>query len=311
MKKLLAILIFCAFAFAQNKPPCSDPFIGKGIGKGEKEAIKEANEIIAIKVKSSVKIESSITRSQREIDGVPEDTAWAFEKVKMAAELENAGDIRDITPLTKLKNGQYEIERYLCPSNAAKPFLKSLMHLNDKLAISAKKKTDTVSCKAITETYYSIKDLEGFLENLGQMNLAIKKEYELVYAKAKEECGRVGKGVYIESDNKELKKKVGFLFTKDGCVIAENKDEAAIILSMNYEEREKKNSKPNLFTCEIRVEISLRNIRTGKSPYENIVPSTGVELKSFENACEDAMKPLPSKIWEEIKEGKFNKGECK
>jgi phage gpG-like protein len=206
--------------------------------------------------------------------------------------------------------GKGRFKACMLKTDAAKPYLISLRNLSAKL-VNLGKKINQDSCNDMRETYADIENVEKVLAPLGQMDYALEKEYKPAYAKAKEECSKVGKGVYIESDNKELKRKIGFQFTNGGCLVAENKEAAAIILSMSYEEREKKNSRPNTFTCEVSVEISLRNIRTGKSPYENIVSSTGIWTNSFEDACkEDAMLHIPNKIWEEIK-GKFNKGECK
>jgi hypothetical protein len=296
MKTLSAILFFCAFAFAQGRPACPNPFIGKGTGKDEKEARAQANESIAMQVRSSVRVESNIARFQKEIDGIPTDDSQLFETVSIESSLENAGAIRDAAPPKQRSDGLYEAERYLCRSDAARPFLASLERWASHLK-SPRWQADKKSCESVNEIYHGkIKSLEGTLKDLGQMRgkaLSLQKEYEEFYAKIMRNCSQIGRGVFLCPDHEAagLSKEFEKTFASK-ISLKQGECLTGIEVQISAKERNcSKNSFSGLITCSIDVSLEGTDCGNGKGlALRGII--SGTDSRSEENARRQMLKRL-------------------
>jgi hypothetical protein len=199
-------------------------------------------------------------------------------------------------------------------TDAAKPYLISLRNSSVKL-VNLGKKINQESCKAIYETYADIENAELVLTPLGQMDYALEKEYKPAYAKAKEECSKVGKGVYIESDSEELAGKMASFFQNFGCDMAENISSASLTLSLKDimvgEGCERGTDGRGFAYCYACVKkINLQDGKTGKSLYKEGFKSSRGSYKDMETACKMALENTPQELWNKM-QGKIKKENCK
>jgi len=191
--------------------------------------------------------------------------------------------------------------------DAAAPYLNSLGKLASELKHS---KINPQSCKAMDETYSNIKEIEIILEPLGQTDTTLKKEYESEYAKIKDECGKVGKNIYIESNNSYLAGKISSIFANEsGCSITEESAKASWRLSLaDVKECNQGKDARGYSYCYICAKLDLFENKTEKSIYKDSFTSPKASFMDMETACKNAQDKAAQEIWNIIKM-KFNK-EC-
>jgi hypothetical protein len=287
-----------------------DRIEAKGYGNTRKSADDDADIEIAKKISSAVKaVSKDSSYVGTEGGAIQRDIGITTQVSEVETILKNK---QDVHPLREpYKDGDIWVsERYICRSDAAKPYLLTLRKLSNELKYS-KSKITPESCKDMDGIYNKITEIENILKSLNQMDAALKREYESEYAKIKEDCGKANKGIFIESNNKELKSKVSSYLTKEyGCLLSESAESAAMILKMDYEECEKQDMPYGQFSCRVCVDVNLQDRKTGKGIYEGSETNRAVWTHNMGRACAEAIKPIPNKIWEKFKD-KINIGDCK
>jgi hypothetical protein len=281
---------------------------GEGRGKSKAEADRAADIAISQNITSSLSATFFDTLSQKTLDGVPDDYNSYLETAEGHSELLNRAGVKQLRH--SVENGEHISERYICHSDAAKPYLRKLEHLKDSLKISVQK-INGETCKNTVEIYKQIRIWEGIVENLEQTNKALQKEYNDFYEKIKKECERIGKGIYIESNSNYFEDKIGSVLAENGCAIAEEIGDANLNLVLNAEECDvRTDNVMKTIYCSACVKINLLNNKTGKSMYKDdfIGPKVGWIDKN--NACKKAFEKAIPELWKKIK-GEVKKEGCK
>jgi len=198
MGKKLFVAFFLAASIAASATHCpvSEAIIGKGIGKNDTEADNAADIQIANNIKSSLSIESSDYFSQREVDRILTDSTNFSQTATGKSFLENREAVKPLKARYKDEDGNIVSERYMCKSDAAKPYLGSLSHFTNALRNHARKITKE-SCESINETYNNIKRTERVLSNLG---VDFSKEHSIIYKEAQAECSKDVKGIFLDEN---------------------------------------------------------------------------------------------------------------
>jgi len=313
--KLFAIFLLTAFVIVQAQVSvwncselCSREMrCGKGIGANDAEADKNAKLAIADAIYSSVRSIAQDILSVEENNGELNELGKYIENTTMERELKNA-NVAKLGCNRRYKDmyGNIVAEWYIRNSAAAEPYLNELKHLKDSLKISVQK-INRETCRGMVEVYNKIRLYEGIVENLGQMDKSLKKEYDAFYEKMKSECAKTGRGVYIKSDFGYIKKETGSHLTKNGCWLSPTEEEANLILVLDTEEDVK--SSYGMFYCNVSVGIDLQNGKTGKSIGNGNIKEKG-SYTDKETACKEAGKKAAVEIWDNIKE-KIQKEGCK
>jgi len=211
--KLSLFLMLSVFAAAFATPDCpgwAKPFEGTGRAATESKARENANSDIA-RLFSTIKVDILDELTQRETsDGIKEYANYQ-RKIKVEGGL-YAGYIKDTEYPYQKENGQFVAKRYLCPNDAAKPYLDSLKIINQRVAIQ---KVNNSFCESLYKTYSpKVVFFERILERLGETAQAAE------YKKAEKECddlrGNIKKG--IVSFEEALEKAVAEISTKRGKI---------------------------------------------------------------------------------------------
>jgi len=167
---------------------------GKGIGESENKANLNANNEISKGIASSISSVTNDILSSEEKDGLLTEFSKFVENTVVKSSFENMEAAKQHRSYKE--NGTFVSEKYICKAAAAKPYLRKLEHLKDSLNLFAKK-INKETCMSTVEIYKQIRVWEGILENLGQTNKAMQKEYNSFYEKMKKDCGQVGNGVFL------------------------------------------------------------------------------------------------------------------
>jgi len=183
MSKLSIAFVSVAFAAAIAAPICPNgatPFEGTGRGATESKARENANQDIASGFATiKVNILDELTQKEETNKDMKEYANYQ-RKIKITSELDTKY-VKDAEPPYK-ENGQFVAKRYLCPSDAAKPYLDSLKNINQRISIQ---KMSNSFCETLYKTYSPrVMLFERILERLGE-----KDESRIAnYKKAEKEC---------------------------------------------------------------------------------------------------------------------------
>ena len=170
--------------------PLSEAITGKGAGRSLSEANVNADISIAENINSSLRISSTDFFLQVEVSGVPKDSSNFLQIAAGKSFLENREAVQELKAPYEDEDGNIVAERYICKSDAAKPYLRSLGYITGELKTLAQKASPS-SCRNINEIYYDrVKGLEGILEHLGQLDKAMQKEYDGYYREIIKECDK-------------------------------------------------------------------------------------------------------------------------
>jgi hypothetical protein len=288
---IFVVLIAAHAALAQATQICSD----------EQATKQEATNDLAEKIDAGLS-----SRSTKTTNAVGETSRQEYNSV---TEID-----RKLLNLQAVKVdsvGKGRFKACMLKTDAAKPYLISLRNLSAKL-VNLGKKINSESCNDMRETYADIENVEKVLVPLGQMDAALEKEYKPAYAKAKEECGKVGKGVYIESDNAEFAGKMASFFRDFGCDVVKSGLEASMRLSLkNVKECGERTSERGFYFCRTCVDADLQDSKTDKSLYSGLpFKSKAATRKDMKESCQKAFENAPKELWDKIK-GNIKKENCK
>jgi len=207
MEKKLFFALFLSASIAVYAAPCSldQAITGKGIAPSSAEANRKADESIAEQINSSLRINSRDFFSQTEVDGVPTDSSSFLELAVAESILANRHNVQ---PLREYEDGEGNIvaERYICKSDAAKPYLDSLrIYLRTKLSAFGQQPLDLAKCAAAGKIYAKVLGWQGVLEELGQTDASLQREYEKIDSKIKNDCRQAAQekpavAVYMAGD---------------------------------------------------------------------------------------------------------------
>lgn len=280
---------------------------GKGRGETEEKADENANKEIAKGISSSIGSISTDILSVEEKDGSLDELRSYVQNTIVESSLENMEASKSHRRYKE--NEVFASERYMCKSAAAKPYLSKLRHLKDSLKISAQK-INKESCQGMLGVHNRIRLYEGIAENLGQMDKALKKECDALYAKMKTECEQIGMGIYVKSNSDYFEDKIGSVLA-DECAIANEENAANLRLDIDAKECEiKTDNVMNAVYCSACVKVNLLNNKTGKSAYKDDFKGSKVGWTDKEGACKKAYEKAVPELWEKIK-GKIQKEGCK
>jgi len=294
-------LFVAAFA-ASDCPDEAKPFEGTGRGATESKARENANLDIA-NMFSTIKVNITDELTQKETDDDIKEYANYQRKIKIESGL-FTGYVKDVEGYPQKENGQFVAKRYLCPSDAAKPYLDSLKYLARTLKTQTLK-ADRNSCKSINETYKSIEGLERILNRLTQMSSEVQAEYERLKGEYQSDGGG---GVFLEIKENIFDKKSNIISSKlrevlsaNNCRIERNicKANGGFTLRINATACNHKND--GIFDhCSSCLKIDLLNGRN------EIVLSPSVATKAAWDgkvvACEKAFELSAPEIFNKIKD---------
>jgi uncharacterized protein (TIGR02145 family) len=195
---------------APNCPGGAKPFEGTGRAATESKARENANSDIA-RLFSTIKVDILDELTQRETsDGIKEYANYQ-RKIKVEGGL-YAGYIKDTEYPYPKENGQFVAKRYLCPNDAAKPYLDSLKIINQRVAIQ---KVNNSFCESLYKTYSpKVVFFERILERLGET--AQVAEYKKVEKECDDLRGSIRKG--FVGFEEALDKAVAEIISKRGKI---------------------------------------------------------------------------------------------
>jgi len=206
MKKVLLNLLFlCASALALAS--CVSANSAKPADKAKartscpndlfREATGTGKDIDEASAKAKAKIASDIifqAETRAEIDKRKEKdseqritTSSSFStKSEVNSPLTTLYGFKKMEPPRQLEDGEYEFRGYVCNSDAARSYLKSLQNYRDSLKVLKMQKN---VCGKAREVRKNMRDFEIILEVLEQVDKSLQKEYENVYAEIENDCG--------------------------------------------------------------------------------------------------------------------------
>ncbi len=265
-KLFLAFSLTASIAAFATHCPAGEAIIGKGIGKSNTEADNAADIQIANSINSSLSVESRDFFSQAEVNRVLTDSANFSETAIGKSFLENREAVKPLKAPYKDEHGNIVSERYICKSDAAKPYLKTLRQIASELETFTQKINED-ACRNINDLYHSrIKGLEGILENLGQMDKAMQRRYDSYYEKIKKECGKAGNGIFLKFDREtsELSREFAKAFAGRGKISFKD-GKCTGGLEMLVEAKEQGCQRKLTYTCIINISFKGTDCRTNKN----------------------------------------------
>ena len=303
--KLSIAFTLALFTAAFATPDCpggAKPFEGTGRAATENKARENANLDIA-SLFSTIKVDILDELTQRETNNDIKEYANYQRKIKIESSL-YAGYVKDSEYPYQKENGQFVAKRYLCPSDAAKPYLDSLKDLA-RILKTQTQKADRNSCKSINETFKNIENLESILNKLAQMSSEVQTEYERLKEEYQSDGGG---GVFLEIKESIFGKKSNVMTSKlkevlsvNNCRIEHNvcKTNGGFTLRVNATACNHKND-GSFDYCSSCLKIDLLN---GKN---EIILSPSVETKAAWNgktvACEKAFELSVPEIFNKVKD---------
>ncbi len=254
-----------------------DPICGSSAGaKNPSDAKDLALADLAKSIKSMVSFEGKMEEIIIDIVAEQKDTT----KISVSGELLNANAAKE---LEKGSNSDGYFSKVCMSANdAAKPYLRYLGYITSELEIAVQKVSED-ACKNINDLYFNrIKDLEGILESLGQMDKAMQKRYDGYYEKIVKECGETRKivAIYLDVSGSEYisEEELGAVLREKGCncSIAENSGKADYVIAV----KAKLNhcNPPNDFKlvyCAASANVSVSNAMTKKDISVKIPEANG------------------------------------
>jgi len=211
--KLSIMFILAASVATFAAPSCpggAKPFEGTGRAATESKARENANSDIA-RLFSNIKVDILDELTQRDTNGDVKEYANYQRKIKVEGGLYSAF-VKDTEYPYPKENGQFVARRYLCPNDAAKPYLDSLKIINQRVAIQ---KVNNSFCESLYKTYSpKVVFFERILERFGET--AQVAEYKKVEKECDDLRGSIRKG--FVGFEEALDKAVAEISTKQGKV---------------------------------------------------------------------------------------------
>jgi len=185
--KFSPLFILAAFATAFADFECLDgakPFEGTGRAATESKARESANTDIA-GLFSTIKVNILDELTQKETSDDIKEYANYQRKIKIEGSL-YTGYVKDAEGYPKKEGSQFVAKRYLCPSDAAKPYLDSLKAINQRVAIQ---KISNSFCENLYKTYSPrVMLFERILERFGETDKAQTADYKKAEKGCNEYC---------------------------------------------------------------------------------------------------------------------------
>jgi len=183
-----------AFVAVSATPYCpygAQPFEGTGRAATESKARENANLDIASQF-STIKVNILDELTQRETSNDIKEYANYQRKIKIEGGL-YTGYVKDVDGYPQKESGQFVAKRYLCPGDAAKPYLDSLKAINQRVAIQ---KINNSFCESLYKTYSPRVILfERILERLGETNEALVADYKKIERECDDLRVNIKKGI--------------------------------------------------------------------------------------------------------------------
>jgi len=176
---------------AKARTSCPDDLFRAETGMGESisEASDDAQTKIAKGIISDVNYRSG-TEKRKEKNS--EDKITTSSKFSASSQIESNFTLygfKEMEPPKQLEDGNYEFRGYVCNSNVAKPYLKSLQNYRDSLKTFKRQKIDKDNCGRAIEIRNNMRDFEIIVEVLEQVDKSLQREYENIYAEIENDCG--------------------------------------------------------------------------------------------------------------------------
>jgi len=158
-------------------------------------------------------------------------------------------------------------------------------------------------------TFLSVSEIESNATIKGFREIETPKpkngEYEL-----KGYICRTYRGVYVESSDAFLKRKISSELAKHGCVLADEPESSALNLKLQVSEEQKADDIMNVAYCTPSVHVSLGSNKTGKGIFEDEIKLPKEGWTEMRKACERSLEKGVSKIWGTL-QGRIKKENCK
>jgi hypothetical protein len=297
----LAAACFFGFSAALANPCPEGAIEGKGIGGTADKAIEDANLRIARDIFSkahSISIDSLI---KKETDDSFEEKSTRRRVAKVETFMPNVHAIKnkDGKPPRK-EEGNFISERYICNSDAAKPYLDSLdIFLRNKLKVFMLQGVDEENCENAREIYAKTLGWQRIVENLRQTNKNLQKEYEHFNAKIESDCAR--RGVYLEVKGARaeiIKDKLNELLSLSNCHIEQKPKSGTFSIKIDAKDCNIRND-GTFDYCSACANVEIMSGRN-KIPLGSITAKAGWNGKSM--ACEKAAEEAAPEIWGKVKD---------
>jgi len=306
-KELLFVLSLTASAAVFAAPNCPNReayFEGRGEGNSSEEAKDKANTAISKNISANVSSVTYDIHHSVETDNDYNETNKRTRQSKIETDLRYVQYVKDKNGFPQKEGGKFISERYICVSDAAKPYLNSLKDLSRTLKTQTQK-ADRNSCKSINETYKRIEGIEGVLDNLARMSSDVQAEYDRLKEEYKSDGGS---GVFLEikenifgEKSDVIGSKLKEVLSNNNCRIERNicKASGGFTLRINATACNHKND-GTFDHCSSCLKIDLLN---GKN---EIVLSPSVATKAAWDgkaaACEKAFELSAPEIFSKIKD---------
>jgi len=186
MRKKFFLMFLLASSVAAFGGVCP-MIVGEGRGYSKESADNKADIAIAQSIFSSLASVSHDTLFSRGLDGIPEDYNSLSEITKMESFLPNRQDVRQLKPHYEA-DGEVVSVRYICRSDAAKPWLASFeaeIAKYSNLAIRIADEKDSQKRNELLSAAASVKDKANWADIV--LSSIILDNANTEYAKLKEE----------------------------------------------------------------------------------------------------------------------------
>ncbi len=306
-KALLNPLFLCAIALAlascgsANSPKpagtanartsCpSDLFIeATGTGETLDEAsanakVKMAGKIIS-QVKSKVEIEKSKAKDS-------EGRITPSSKFSTKSQIESDFTLLGINEMEsrQLENGEYEYKGYVCNSNVARPYLKSLQNYRDSLKVLKRQKMNKDVCDKAIEIRENMRGFEIILEVLEQADKSLQKEYENIYAEIENDCGlEAGKKIHWNPEKQTAYSDIAFSKLSKSVEMETSPCKGKGI-SLVYIEDEKCADYAMGVKCTLNPSLAIQSCKGEKYSMLKAEPITGSSSHNKNKAKEELLK---------------------
>jgi len=190
-KKLLFVLSLSAFAAVFAAPHCPNGesyFEGRGEGASMEEAKEKANLAVSKSIFSKL---SSVTHDMQKTLETDDDYSEASLRIRSATletDFRNVHDVKDKDGYPVEEDGRYVSERYICRSDAAKPWLAAFeaeVAKYSNLAIKIADENDSQKRNEYLSTAASVKDSANWADVV--LSSIIQGDANREYARLREE----------------------------------------------------------------------------------------------------------------------------
>jgi hypothetical protein len=313
MHNKVSCLFFIAASMAASANPCPGGAIEyKGIGKTAAEAEDAANRGISRDINSMARSVSKSIYSRLETEDDFQEHDSLFRESKVETYIPNLHAVKNKNgkPPYKEENGNFVSERYICRSDAAKPYLDSLeINLRNKLKVLAQQKAiDEKSCSNTREIFAKMLGWQRIAEHLKQLNVW-QKEYEKTYMEIEKKCLELESSVFVfvtGSENIQNKATeiiipgIQTMLSENNITVAEKQEGASHVLNIDAKVCNAK-SDERFYYANACVKVTLTNVRTGKNDITITVNGRKEGALNEYNAGEKAFKSATVEVWTKIK----------